>query len=111
MDAERLHSRKRVRHAYARCLPASICHFTKSGACFFRSGTYVVPRSHTLRLEGRGGCDSWSEEERTSIPPQAVPAIGQAGDVLIFHCALDHSAGPNESDGVRSFVQVRYGAR
>ena len=72
------------------------------------------------------------------LHPQAVPAVGKAGDVrfdrrftridcagallklgslfrfavqvLIFDCRLDHTAAPNDSDGVRTFVQVRYGA-
>ena len=74
------------------------------------SGTYVVPRSHKLRLAGLGGCTSWPAEKMNSIPPEAVPALGKAGDVLIFHCALDHTAGSNTSDGLRSFVQVRFGA-
>ena len=74
------------------------------------SGTYVVPRSHKQRLAGGGGCSSWTDEQRSLIPPEAVPALGKAGGVLIFHGALDHTAGPNMSCGVRSFVQVRFGA-
>ncbi len=76
-----------------------------------RSGTFVVPRSHKQQLAGAtSGCASWSAEQRSSIPPEAVPALGEAGDVLIFHCALDHTAGPNISHDLRAFVQVRFGA-
>ena len=30
--------------------------------------------------------------------------------MLIFDCRLDHTAGPNLSDDLRAFVQVRFGA-
>ena len=43
--------------------------------------------------------------------PDATPALGSAGDVLIFDCRVDHTAGVNDSDDARAFVQVRRGEK
>ena len=71
-------------------------------------GTWVVPRSHKLKLEGKDL--EWTEEQRSSFHPETVPCLASAGDVLIFDCRLDHTAGPNLSNDLRAFVQVRFGA-
>ena len=70
-------------------------------------GTWVVPRSHTARMEGNGPTVHGDDGQPH---PSTVAALGQAGDVLIFDCRLDHTAGPNESNDARAFVQVRFGA-
>ena len=63
-------------------------------------------------MAGGNGSKDWTPEQRSghSLRPDTVAALGSAGDVLIFHCGLDHTAGPNESDSERAFVQVRFGA-
>ena len=70
-----------------------------------------MPRSHKERLSGGRGCLDWPPALKTTFHPEAVPALGSAGDVLIFDCRLDHTAAPNDSEDARMFVQVRYGAQ
>jgi hypothetical protein len=63
-------------------------------------GTWVIPRSHKLKLEGK--VLAWTEEQRNSFHPDTCPSLASAGDVLIFDCRLDHTAGPNLSARLRA---------
>ena len=71
--------------------------------------TLVVSRSHKPGFKA-----SWSKEDVTSVTgvsphhPEAVHAVGNAGDVLVFDARLWHSVAPNKTDLPRVYVKLRY---
>lgn len=72
--------------------------------------TYVVPGSHQMlayhgTLSGHGRLETLGR-----LGEQAVPIMAQAGDVLLMHGLVLHSAGANRSDSSRMSMTLGYHA-
>lgn len=72
--------------------------------------TYVIPGSQQMlayhgRLSGHGRLDSLGR-----LGQQAVPLLAQAGDVLLMHGLVLHSAGANRSPTSRMSMTLGYHA-
>ncbi len=75
-----------------------------------RGCTYVVPGSQHLlayhgTLRGHGRLESLGR-----LGQQALPVLADAGDVLLMHGLVLHSAGANRSDGSRMSMTLGYHA-
>jgi ectoine hydroxylase-related dioxygenase (phytanoyl-CoA dioxygenase family) len=61
--------------------------------------TWIVPNSHL------GAAHDF---DRTQLAELSLPAVGEAGDVLVFDARLWHCAGNNRSNAPRRLVKVLY---
>jgi len=70
---------------------------------------WVLPGRHKEGLLPHTRKDERSEWEGQFDTSWKVPAVMQAGQVLVFRKTLPHGSGPNVSDEVRMAYQISYG--